>query len=153
MASIWVPWAPGSPLTVSSPLKAWRVPGMPTVGRYLSTSGVPNGDCGIVFERTCEISYDLALGLASSGAQRCHVVVPRLLAMPSSSPAGQRDCASAPVGTNAAAVVVMRAMVSAVLDTIPAPVLYVSVAKGRSAFRRSGVRRERSWQAPPDSCR
>src|SRR5215510_9605226 len=69
---------------------------MPTVGRYRSISGVPNGDCGMVFERTCEISYDFAFGLASSGAQRCHVAVPRLLAMPSSSPAGQRDSAAAP---------------------------------------------------------
>jgi hypothetical protein len=32
------------------------VPGMPTVGRYLSTSGVPNGDCGMVLERMCDSS-------------------------------------------------------------------------------------------------
>src|SRR5258708_133864 len=54
IASICVPCAPGSPLTVSSPLKACLVPAMPTVGRYLSRSGTPNGDCGIVFERKCE---------------------------------------------------------------------------------------------------
>jgi hypothetical protein len=46
---------------------------MPTVGRYLSRSGVPKGDCGIVFERGCETSYDLALGFARDCAQRCQV--------------------------------------------------------------------------------
>jgi hypothetical protein len=51
-----VPCAPGSPLTTSSPLKAWAVPGMPTVGRYFSRSGVPKGDCGMVFERMCDSS-------------------------------------------------------------------------------------------------
>jgi len=30
--------------------------GMPTVGRYLSRSGTPNGDCGMVFERRWETS-------------------------------------------------------------------------------------------------
>src|SRR5262249_22833924 len=51
IASICVPCAPGSPLTVSSPLKACRVPAIPTVGLYFSRSGTPNGDCGMVFER------------------------------------------------------------------------------------------------------
>src|SRR6185295_13923784 len=109
MASIWVPWAPGSPLTVSSPLKAWTVPVMPTVGRYLSRSGVPKGDCGIVFERGCETSYDLALGFARDCAQRCQVAEPSVLAIPSSSPAPHREgpvCAwatetSAPAAANA----------------------------------------------------
>src|SRR5262249_5439095 len=100
MASIWVPCAPGSPLTVSSPLKAWIVPGIPTVGRYLSRSGTPKGDCGIVFDRTCEISYDLDRGFARDCAQRCQVAEPSVLAIPSSSPAPHRDgavvvCASA----------------------------------------------------------
>src|SRR5215831_5643423 len=100
MASIWVPWAPGSPLTVSSPLKAWTVPGIPTVGRYLSRNGTPKGDCGIVFDRKCEISYDLDRGFAKDCAQRCQVAEPSVLAIPSSSPAPQREgavvvCASA----------------------------------------------------------
>src|SRR5262249_61325212 len=91
MASIWVPWAPGSPLTVSSPLKAWTVPGMPTVGRYLSRSGTPNGDCGMVFERRCETSYVLDFGFASDCAQRCQVAGPSVLAIPISSPAPHRE--------------------------------------------------------------
>src|SRR6202171_3858827 len=91
MASIWVPWAPGSPLTVSSPLKAWAVPGMPTVGRYLSRSGTPNGDCGMVLERRYESSYVLALGLASDCAQRCQVAGPSVLAIPISSFAPHRE--------------------------------------------------------------
>jgi hypothetical protein len=37
-------------------LKAWRVPGSPTVGRKLYSSGTPNGETGMVRERTCEIS-------------------------------------------------------------------------------------------------
>jgi hypothetical protein len=41
----------GSPLAISSVLKAWRVPGMPTVGLGFSRSCTANGDCGIVFER------------------------------------------------------------------------------------------------------
>jgi hypothetical protein len=35
----------------SSVLKAWRVPGMPTVGLAFLRSGTANGDCGMVFER------------------------------------------------------------------------------------------------------
>src|SRR4029078_448357 len=101
MASICVPCAPGSPLTVSSPLKACTVPGMPTVGRYLSRNGTPNGDCGMVFERRCEISYDLDRGFARDCAQRCQVAEPSVLAIPISSPCPHRDgavvfCASAP---------------------------------------------------------
>ena len=45
---------PQSPF--GTPLKACRVPGMPTVGRYLSFSGVPNGDCGMELERRCDSS-------------------------------------------------------------------------------------------------
>src|SRR5262245_55121881 len=64
---------------------------MPTVGRYLSRSGTPKGDCGIVFERRCEISYDLDRGFARDCAQRCHVVEPSVLAIPISSPRPHRD--------------------------------------------------------------
>ena len=74
---------------------------MPTVGAYLSRSGLPNGDCGMVFERRCEISYDLDRGFARDCAQRCQVAEPSVLAIPISSPCPHRDgavvfCASAP---------------------------------------------------------
>jgi hypothetical protein len=72
-------------------LKACRVPAIPTVGLYLSRSGTPNGDCGIVLERKCESSYDFALGSASEVAQRCHVAGPSVLAIPISSPGGQGE--------------------------------------------------------------
>jgi hypothetical protein len=62
---------------------------MPTVGRYLSRSGTPNGDCGIVFERKYESSYDFALASARWDAQRCQVLGPSAFAMPISSPGGQ----------------------------------------------------------------
>src|SRR5690242_8207824 len=84
------------------------VPGMPTVGRYLSRNGTPKGDCGMVFDRRYESSYDLDRGFVSDCAQRCHVAEPSVLAIPSSSPAPHRDgpvvfCASA-TDTNALAV-------------------------------------------------
>jgi hypothetical protein len=45
----------------------------------------------MVFERKYETSYDLALGFARACAQRCHVAVPSVLAIPISSLAPHRE--------------------------------------------------------------
>src|SRR5690349_15268422 len=114
---------------------------MPTVGLYLSTSGVPKGDCGIELERMCETSYDLAFGFASSGAQRDQVAEPRWLAMPISSPAGQRACANAAV--EAIAVPANIASASTVLDMTLLPLRDLSAAQfsAQLLIRLLGVRK------------
>src|SRR5215813_8642737 len=61
---------------------------MPTVGLAFSRNGTANGDCGMVFERRNESSYDFAFGSARSVAQRCQVVGPSVFAIPISSPGG-----------------------------------------------------------------
>jgi hypothetical protein len=56
IASICVPLRAGLAADRLLAVKGMHRAGMPTVGRYLSTSGVPNGDCSMVLERRCDSS-------------------------------------------------------------------------------------------------
>src|SRR5215831_14061844 len=73
---------------------------MPTVGLAFSRNGIANGDCGMVFERRNDSSYDFAFGSARSVAQRCQVAGPSVFAIPISSPGGHGGefCAEAGSG-------------------------------------------------------